>query len=191
MPKNKVLPIRSRDEFAEAVRSLSTTDWVRLQKAAKYFAKNMPVDYQDLLQEAFRRALDGGRNCPADINVVRFLAQAMRSIADGELDKSQARPRLVPIANHGEEDGAVDPPDLNLNAEQVMATEQEKMQMELGLLELFADDPISQIIVEGIMEGMEGEELRELTELDATAFQSKRRLIRRRIDRKFPEGWIL
>jgi hypothetical protein len=39
-----------------------------------------------------------------------------------------------------------------------------------------------------MMEEMEGEELQELTELDATAYQSKRRLIRRRIDKTFPEG---
>ena len=39
-----------------------------------------------------------------------------------------------------------------------------------------------------MMEGIEGEELRELTDLDKTAYQSKRRLIRRRIDKKFPKG---
>ncbi len=58
--------------------------------------------------------------------------------------------------------------------------------MKAALLDLFEDDPTVQIILEGIMEGMEGEELRELTELDVTAYQSKCKLIRRRIDRKFP-----
>jgi hypothetical protein len=57
------------------------------------------------------------------------------------------------------------------------------------ILNVFADDPTAQIIVEGIMEGMDGEELRALTELDDTAFGSKRRLIRRRIDKAFPKGW--
>ena len=42
-------------------------------------------------------------------------------------------------------------------------------------------EPVAQVIVEGIMEGQRGEDLRALTDLDPTAYQSKRRLIRRRI----------
>ncbi len=48
---------------------------------------------------------------------------------------------------------------------------------------LFADDPAAQVIVEGVMEGMRGEDLRALTDLDPTAYESKRRLIRRRIEK--------
>ena len=50
-----------------------------------------------------------------------------------------------------------------------MATGQETAAMMAALLDLFEDDPTAQIILEGIMEVMEGEELRELTELDVTA----------------------
>ena len=62
--------------------------------------------------------------------------------------------------------------------------------MKAAMLALFEDDPTAQVILEGMMEGMEGEELRELTELNATAYQSKRRLIRRRIEKTFPEGCL-
>ena len=58
------------------------------------------------------------------------------------------------------------------------------------LVSLFEDDEIAQVILEGMMEGIEGEELRKLTELDKTAYQSKRRLIRRRIEKRFPKGWM-
>jgi hypothetical protein len=51
------------------------------------------------------------------------------------------------------------------------------------------DDPIAQIIIEGFVEGIDGEVLRALTELSKIAFASKRRLIRRRIDKAFPDGW--
>ena len=44
-------------------------------------------------------------------------------------------------------------------------------------------------MVDGIMEGMDGEELRAFTELDKTAFASKRKLIKRRIEKAFPDGW--
>ena len=61
--------------------------------------------------------------------------------------------------------------------------------MRLCLLSLFEDDEIAQVILEGMMEGIDGEELWKLTDLDMTAYQSKRRLIRRRIDKRFPRGW--
>ena len=44
------------------------------------------------LQMAFTSALDeDGRTCPANVDVVKFLAEAMRSIADGEVDKAKRR----------------------------------------------------------------------------------------------------
>ena len=39
------------------------------------------------------------------------------------------------------------------------------------------------------MEEMTAEEMRELTGLDKTGYDSKRKLIRRRIDKQYPEGW--
>jgi hypothetical protein len=56
---------------------------------------------------------------------------------------------------------------------------------------LLEEDPVAQVMVEGMMEGMGGEELREVIGLTKIAFASKRRLIRRRIDKAFPKGWTL
>ena len=179
---------RSRDELVEAINALSAAQWVRLRKAASALSRGKPVEPKDLLQEAFRRALEGTRNCPAHIDVVRFLAGAMRSISSDELDKVGRSPVLVPIANYGEVEGAVDPPDTALDAEQRIMRNQETSQFR-RILDLFEDDEVAQLILEGMMDGMEGEELRELVELDLTTYQSKRKLIRRRIDKRFPEGW--
>jgi hypothetical protein len=52
-----------------------------------------------------------------------------------------------------------------------------------GVAGIRADDPAAEVIVEGLMEGMRGEDLRTLTDLEQTVYQSKRRLIRRRIER--------
>ena len=181
--------LRTPDEIACAIQDLSDADWTRLRKVAAVYARNRPVEPDDLLQEAFHRALDGRRNCPVQVDPVKFLAEAMRSITDGELQKSEARPRLVPIANCGGDETAVDPPDPALDPEQRAGSAEEAAAMKACLLSLFEDDEITQLILEGMMEGIEGEELRELTDLDNTAYQSKRRLIRRRIDKKFPKGW--
>ena len=193
------------DEFACAIRDLSDADWIRLRKVAAIYARKSVIEPDDLLQEAFRRALDGSRNCPSRVDLVRFLAEAMRSISDGELEKSgvrrrskdadaarkhEAPPRLVPIANHGGDETGVDPPDPRLDPEQRAGSSQEEAAMRARLVSLFEDDEIAQVILEGMMEGTDGEELRELTDLDKTAYQSKRRLIRRRIVKRFPNGWM-
>jgi hypothetical protein len=58
-----------------------------------------------------------------------------------------------------------------------------------AILSLFADDEIARLIVEGDMDDMEACEIRDLTGLDEKAYASKRRLIRRRIDKAYPKGW--
>jgi DNA-directed RNA polymerase specialized sigma24 family protein len=179
-----------RGELADAISGLSDAEWGRLRKVAAAYARGRPIEADDLLQEAFRRALDGARHCPAHVTVVKFLAEAMRSIAHAEKEKGDNQPVLVEIARHGDSE-AVDPPDSRLDPEQLSMSSEATGIVKAAMLALFDDDPIAQIILEGMMEEMEGEELRELTELDATAYQSKRKLIRRRIDKAFPVGWTL
>ena len=57
------------------------------------------------------------------------------------------------------------------------------------MVALFNEDLQARDLVEGMMEDFTAEELRKLTELDETAYASKRRLIRRTIDKHYPEGW--
>jgi len=47
------------------------------------------------------RAVDS-RVCPADVDVVRFLAEAMRSIAHGEREKAEYKLVLVAVPKSGE-----------------------------------------------------------------------------------------
>ncbi len=56
-------------------------------------------------------------------------------------------------------------------------------------MSLFDGDEMAQIIIKGDMEGVDAKELYDLTGLDKTAYASKRRLIRRRIEHAYPEGW--
>jgi hypothetical protein len=75
-----------------------------------------------------------------------------------------------------------DPPDCRLNAEQEREAVQEIDRIKAAVLKLFDDDLVAQTLAEGMMEGMEGEELRATTDLSRTGFASKRRLVRRQID---------
>lgn len=179
---------RSRNEIVEAMRHLSAADWVRLRKVASYYARPA-IPAQDLLQEAFVRALDGSRVCPAHVDAVRFLAEAMRSIADSEQEKADRRPALVSIEGGSCVTEAMTFPDPAPGAESRIVQAEQDARMRADLLALFDDDPAAKDIVEGTMEGMTVDDLRELTGLDRTAYDSKRKLIRRRIDKRYPEGW--
>ena len=173
----------SQQEIAQAIDALSDADWVRLKKVAQRYAR-LSISAEDLLQEAFARALAGDRTCPVDVDVVRFLAEAMRSIADGEQEKLPAE--LVALDGT---DGTALPAAGNMETEIASAEQCEEIIRQV--LSLFEDDPVAQEIVEGDTAGFTAEELRELTGLDQTAYNSKRRLIRRRIAKRFPEGWKL
>jgi len=179
-------------EVRAAIEALSEADWVRLTRVANAYARNRGLDPDDLLQEAFTRALEGSRHCPRAVGIVRFLAEVMRSIASDELKARMRKPELhlVPKTGGGvalEFDIAAEEP----TAEDNIVSGQEVDRIAARVLAFFEDDLIAKTIVEGDMEGMEAEELRVLTGLDKTAYASKRRLIRRRIDKAFPKGWTL
>jgi len=183
---------RSRDEVAAAIRAFTPADWARLKRVAAKYAFARPVSPEDLMQEAFMRALDT-RVCPSDIDVVKFLAEIIRSVADGEAEKIEHKAKLVPIANTGDPDDLVyDIADGAANAEARLIEAQHAercIAAHAGLVALFDDDPTAQLILEGMMDDMAGEELRELTGLDKVAYDSKRKAIRRKITKHYPNGW--
>jgi hypothetical protein len=182
--------VRTRDEIADAIRALTHAQSARLRLVSEKYAWRCPFGPDDLLQKAFLRALEGGRKCPAHVDVVRFLAEAMRSIADGEAEKIENQVTLTPIAQLGDEqDGTVDLEEPRLNAEDAAMCNQNVAAFRQAMLAPFNDDPQARDLVDGIMEGFTADELRELTGLDETSYASKRRLIRRTIDKHYPEGW--
>ena len=178
---------RSRDEIVAAIQGFSAADWARLKKVARRFAAGRPIEPEDLLQEAFARALDS-RACPPHVDVVKFLAEAMRSIAHGEAEKVEHRFVLVARAVD-EFPEALDVRDRMPSAEETLLSEESASAIRSAILSLFDDDAQARDIVEGTMEDMKAEELRELTGLDVTAYDFKRKRIRRRIDKAYPRGW--
>jgi hypothetical protein len=189
---SRVAAFRSRDEIATAIRSLTPADLARLKIVAKKYTFGRPTEPNDLLQEAYLRALDS-RVCPAHVDVVKFLAEAMRSIAHGEAEKVAHKATFVPIAvTGGPEDEATSVQDETDDAEAQMIASQWADQCvgtHAAIIALFEDDPIAKLVLEGVMEELTVDEMRELTGLDKIAYDSKRKLIRRRIDKQYPGGW--
>jgi DNA-directed RNA polymerase specialized sigma24 family protein len=156
--------VLSAAEAAAAVRSLTATDKTALIKIAWLYARKTPYDHEDLLQEALCRVLAGTRAWPRDLAAVPFLWGVVRSIAS-EWKRQPPDPEPERADPDGEERRRI----AGIDAVRIVA--------------LFADDPVAQIIVRGMMEGARGQELQELSGLDKTDYESKRTKIRRRIEK--------
>ena len=151
-------------EVATAIQALPAAGWYRLDRIAAFYARACPLEAGDLRQEAFVRALTGTRECPIGVDVVRFLGEAMRSIASdsAKADKRKAAQaggtelHFATLNDAEEIESIVSPsptPEAALIAE-------EAARIKHAILDLFADDLVAQTIVEGDMEGMEAEEIR-------------------------------
>lgn len=169
----------SPDEIRVAISALSDLDWLRVKKAAMYFAKRCGRDWEELQNEALMRSLAGDRKCPRHVAVPTFLGNAIRSIAsegnelDGHapltdaIETEQSSPRgLIDISRPS------DPAASTLDAQKLLAE----------VIALFDGDTTSETLFEGSLEGMEGQELRELLGLSEKEFDSKRRFVRRRLN---------
>jgi DNA-directed RNA polymerase specialized sigma24 family protein len=181
--------VRSREEIATAIRMLTDAQWVRLRKASAYFAWVYGLDGDDLRQEAFFRALAGGRKWPTNVDVIRFLIEAMRSIANGEAEKAENQIEKVSIGQPGvSAESAVDIKDSTQSQEETMMNAESDDATRQNLLGLFPNDPQARDLVDGILAGYVGEELRTLTDLDEKGYASKRRFMRRTVDRHISEA---
>jgi hypothetical protein len=137
----------------------------------------------DLIAEAYIRAAATTRNWPAGISVVRFMAEAMRSIASGGRESVKAEIRGKPAASRSNR--AVD-------AEAEYVTDRNGVVVDFVhpppspeqdlLLSVFDDDFSAQLVVEGMMDGLRGKDLQLLTGLNNLEFATKYKKVSRRID---------
>lgn len=175
------------EEISAGIAALSLADNARIQKVSVLLTGCKDAA-RDLRQEAICRALSRERKCPRHVSIARFLCEAMRSIVWSER-------RSDAVRAEAEFEYATDPTSEGLvgradpGPAEKLVSEGECERISTQIVSLFADNDVAQTVAEGIMEGLEGEELCELTGIDKKALATKHRLIRRRIDRAFPEGW--
>lgn len=171
------------EQIHQALETLPTADWTRLRMVANALSRTGRVEPEDLLQGAIERALDGRRVCPIGIDVVRFLAEAMKSIASDAAKAARRRPSSARLD---------DQPDIDARSEAVderLISESEAIAIREEVLKLFDDDEVAKTIVEGDMDEMTPDELQNVLNVDGKTYASARRKIRRRIDNNFPNGW--
>jgi DNA-directed RNA polymerase specialized sigma24 family protein len=190
----------SPEDFAAAWDSMGDADRVRLMKIAVVLQRPPLLGAADLLQEAYARTFSGDRKWPLGLNFLVFMRETMRSVAHGAAKRAARDRGLKLVAAHPSDPGSstwltnflgeATPVQRPITAEESLVdAEEESAEAERlaswrrQVLDLFEHDEKAQFLVEGMIEGLDGKELQELTGLSGTAFASKRRNVRRRIDK--------
>lgn len=157
------LPAEARD----AISALSQGEQAALLKIARVYARTrmLRYGYEDLFQEAVTRILEGTRRWPIGVPFMAFMCATMRGIAWDWRGESQDSNPGENEAAVGDEGNAI----AKIDAQKLAA--------------LFADDAAAQKLIVGMMEDARGEDLWEPLGLTKTEYESKRRKIRRRIER--------
>jgi RNA polymerase sigma-70 factor (ECF subfamily) len=183
----------SFSELCEMINEFSEADWIRLNKIAGLMATKCGMTEKAILQEALTRAFEGRRRCPRAIKGIKFLAETMRSIASSDAKSFNRHPKFS-LQTTKFEDGHDYEAELEETTpsmtEAGMIAKIDLARIREKIPPLFESDsePI-QLLVEGILEGMDAGELQELSGLYGKEYNSARRLFRRRIEKAFPGGW--
>ena len=199
MLQKSVAVTHSVEDFELAVLAISNAGRNRLNAVARLLHGSTGMEPDDLLQEAYSRALAGSRSWSRDVDVVKFLIGAMESIADssrrtmhrqqlsvvlrgdcspGNIEGLASRAGVVfdaRTATPSAEDDALRNEEMASDAARLVAWRDE-------LLAAFGDDEQGQLLVMGMMDGLRGKELRDATDLSEAQFPTKYKKVQRRID---------
>jgi len=109
----------STEAVARALAALTSADLLRLKRLAQLRARLLPgLEWDELLNEAVLRALDGSRQWPEGVPLLVFLAGIMRSLVDS---RAAERRRLAERTLAGVEVRVSAPPEAQLHARQCLA----------------------------------------------------------------------
>jgi RNA polymerase sigma-70 factor (ECF subfamily) len=178
-------------DIEEALSSLSEADLLRLDKAAIHYSFPSRYTPKDLLQQTFSKVLDGSRSYKKGINILAFLIKTMQSLASSDCKSQKRKPecRLDPERPGNPDVTQDNSSDIGQSPEDILIANDSAAHIKGKILKLFDDRLEARMVMEAIMEGMNRTEIQELTDLDDKNYDSTRRLIRRRLEKAFPEGW--
>ncbi len=174
----------SIEEVKEKLSALDNVTWTKLLKIGKsitYFYKIAP---EDLLQDVFDKLFNEERNWPKNLDIYIFFRNTMKSILSNELKKDKKEIFLNSRNENGDEI-------INTISDEKITIENDLIlrQIREDIRDLFKDDEIAHDLVDGRMENLKRSELMELTDLTEKEYDTKWKMIRRRIDKKYPRGW--
>ena len=164
----------STEAVARALATLTPVDLVRLKRLAQLRARLLPgLEWDELLNEALLRALDGSRRWPDGVPLLSFIAGIMRSLVDRRLHE---RRRIAERALAINETPLEVPPDVQLHARQCLA----------AIVHFFAADPD----VLALIAALAGQYLGGRNELVPRLSQRRREAARKRLARPILRGQL-
>lgn len=177
--KSHARTLAKRDEIEVALSGLGDADLLRLHRFAQIRSRHLPgMDWEDLLQEAVARVLDGRRGWPRAVDFVLFMKQTIRSIASEHWRRHLRQPV----------DGEYDPNMPVQNATQ-SAFQPERASIAINLLEeiqrLFAQDAQVLAILAGLADDESPHDIQSRFGMTATEYASAQKRIRRGLARTF------
>lgn len=181
------------EEAQKTLAAITRADMIRLSKFEAWLDRNNPAN--TLLVDAITKTWDGTRSWKRGMGVFEHLCGVMRSLANNEHKKKTISKKSMTFTNDdGEEKSKIaiqvnSPSPETLMIERELQEEREKKaQAETKeILNIFAKDEDAMWILMGEMDGQTAEEIRELSGMDQTRFNTTRRRIRRKLDKHFPD----
>ena len=184
--------VASRQDVVEGLRGLTDADLRRLEGIARMRALGLhEVEWQDLLQEAVVRTLDGARQWPMDVGLVIFLRETMRSIASEYWRRRRIDPIVpdTPLRDPSNDveatvlDSVVDPttdPERDAAAAETLARIEQAFEGDLEALH----------VLRGMALGKSPSEIQDEGQMDARRYATTQRRIRRKLAREFPDRGV-
>jgi DNA-directed RNA polymerase specialized sigma24 family protein len=173
-------------EMHDSIEALSDPDFARLDSASRAFSRLCGIPADDLLQEAYTRALEGRRTCRRGTGIVEFLCGVMKSLASQENEARKEGLRPVVVRRNGEPvlpDVVAD----IVSPEHATASAIDDRDALAAIDGLVADDEQLQLLIEGIDDDMRGAELQDLLETDERGLAALRKKFRRLLQGAFPD----
>lgn len=179
------------EEMRQAIDGLTTVELVRLRKAGRIYAVGLACDVDDLIGEAIAAAIAGNRRCKRDMRILPFLVGAMRSIASKTRVSAKRAGEVVSLDATGTDGLPLVPPPVSRepDIETLQLREEDRKLRIEALEELFADDDDALLMIWADLEETSKEEIKMQHDIDDKTYATIRRRIRRKIERRFPNGW--
>ena len=181
--------VASKQDVVDGLRELSDADLRRLERIARLRAIGLhEVEWQDLLQEAVARMLEGTRQWPRDVGLVVFLRQTMRSIAS----EHWRRREINPVTSESQLQDRSEAAGSSLLDAVVDATADPERDAEAAetivqIEQAFEGDMEALHVLWGMATGKSPREIQDEGKMDARRYASTQRRIRRTLARTFPD----
>jgi DNA-directed RNA polymerase specialized sigma24 family protein len=172
-------------QVALALNLISRMDFLRLKAIARLHARGLPPDvsWDDLLQEAFTRAMTGSRRKPQSVAMVAFLAGIMRSLRAEHWRRARGGPvsnETLRIDHQRDLSRAAELRDPGCDLEQALLAREQIEAIE----QLFAGDPVALGILAGLAEGRSAAQIRAGMGVSKIDYDSARKRMRRALLRE-------